>query len=217
MAAPISNDLFRDFLQCKYKAYLKISGKCGQKSDYEKLDIQLSEEYRRLATDHLLRSRDITETCQNPTNLPEALRHGYAIVTDGHATVDNTSVHFDALLLAAPRPASSTPGYIPVLFSRAHTLSKEDGLLAAFCGLGQERLQGNPVDQGRVIHGESFAISRVAIARFIPTVKKILRELADLEGSPPPLRLNSHCSICEFSASVMQQPWKKMILASCAG
>ena len=34
MPIPISNDLFRDFLQCKYKAFLKISGKCGQKSDY---------------------------------------------------------------------------------------------------------------------------------------------------------------------------------------
>jgi predicted RecB family nuclease len=197
VAAPISNDLFRDFLRCKFKAHLKISGKCGQKSDYEKLDTRRSDEYRRIATDHLLRSRPNTEICQNPTDLPKALRHGYAIVIAGQATIDNTSVHFDALLLATPRPASSTPGYSPVLFSRAQKLSKEDGLLAAFCGIALERLQGQPVDQGRVIHGESFAVSRVAIAKLIPTVKKVLRELADLEGSPP-LRLNSHCSICEF-------------------
>ena len=98
MPIPISNDLFRDFLYCKYKAHLKISGKCGQKSDYEKLAIQLSDEYRRIATNHLLRSRSNTEICQNRNDLPKALRHGYAIVTDGRATVDDASVHFDAPL-----------------------------------------------------------------------------------------------------------------------
>ena len=90
MSIPISNELFRDFLNCKYKAYLKLSGKCGQKSDYESLDIQLSEEYRRLANDHLLKSRSDTEICKSAPDLLKALRQGHAIVTDGHATVDDT-------------------------------------------------------------------------------------------------------------------------------
>ena len=68
----------------------------------------------------------------------------------------------------------------------------------AFCGLALERLQGKPVDQGRVIHGEQFTVSRVAVAKLIPTVKKTMRAIADLLGSPPLLRLNNHCSICEF-------------------
>jgi len=198
MLISISNDLFRNFLHCKYKAYLKISGKCGQKSDFEKLDTQLSDEYRLLANDHLLRSRASAEICEQPPDLLKALRHGYAIVTDGLATVDDTSVHFDALLLATTRHASSTPGYIPVFFSHTNKLSKEVGLLVAFCGLALERLQGKPVDQGKVIRGEHFAISRVAIAKLLSTVKKTLREIAHLLGSPPPLRLNNHCSICEF-------------------
>ena len=191
---PISNDLYRDFLNCKYKAFLKISGKCGQKSDYESLQAALLWDYRRQAEERLLRSLPSTEISTNPPDLLKAIRHGYAVVTDGHATVDDISVHFNALVLAAPRHAC----YIPVLFSVAHKLSQEDRLLAAFCGLALERLQGKPVDQGKVIHGEQFTVSSVAIAKLIPTVKKTLRELADLEGSPPPLRLNSHCSICEF-------------------
>jgi hypothetical protein len=77
MTIPISNDLFRDFLHCKYKAYLKIGGKCGQKSDYENLYNHLSEDYHRLANDHLLRSHASTDICQTPTDLPKALRHGY--------------------------------------------------------------------------------------------------------------------------------------------
>jgi len=198
VATTISNDLFHDFLHCKYKAYLKITGKCGQKSDYEIIDFQLSADYRRRATDHLLQSRASAEICKSPPDLPKALRQRHAIVTDGYATVDDTSVHFDALLLAAPRPASSSSSYIPVLFSRDQKMSKDDGLLVAFCGLALERLLGRPVDVGRVIHGEQFAVSRVAIPKLMPTVKKTLREIVDLVGSPPLLRLNHHCSICEF-------------------
>ena len=46
MPNSISDDLFRDFLNCKYKAFLKISGKCGQKSDYENLQVALLRDYR---------------------------------------------------------------------------------------------------------------------------------------------------------------------------
>jgi hypothetical protein len=36
MSAPISDRLFLDYLLCKYKAYLRLSGKSGIKSDFEK-------------------------------------------------------------------------------------------------------------------------------------------------------------------------------------
>jgi hypothetical protein len=33
----ILNNIFIDFLNCEYKAYLKLDGKFGKKSEYEKL------------------------------------------------------------------------------------------------------------------------------------------------------------------------------------
>jgi hypothetical protein len=42
----VNNQIFTDFLNCKYKAYLKLQGETGQRSEYEILDSSLLEEYR---------------------------------------------------------------------------------------------------------------------------------------------------------------------------
>ena len=46
MPQHILNNIFIDFLNCEYNAYLKLEGKFRQKSEYEKLHGHLSQEYR---------------------------------------------------------------------------------------------------------------------------------------------------------------------------
>ena len=41
----ITENLFRNFLQCPYKAYLLLKGESGQKSDYEILQNELHDTY----------------------------------------------------------------------------------------------------------------------------------------------------------------------------
>jgi|GEM_PF-2745830 len=49
MPIPISDRLFIDYLRCKYKAYLKFSGKSGVKSDFEIYQDDKHAEYRQRA------------------------------------------------------------------------------------------------------------------------------------------------------------------------
>ncbi len=46
MTVRISNSVFIDYLNCNYKAYLKINGGVGEKTDYDMLQNSLLNEYR---------------------------------------------------------------------------------------------------------------------------------------------------------------------------
>ena len=59
MPIPISDRLFIDYLRCKYKAYLKFSGKSGVKSDFEIYQDDKHTEYRQRARE--LRAERNTE------------------------------------------------------------------------------------------------------------------------------------------------------------
>jgi hypothetical protein len=54
MIQRINNEVFADYLKCQYKAYLKLKGRTGQKTDYEELQNRLFQEYRTNAVEHLL-------------------------------------------------------------------------------------------------------------------------------------------------------------------
>ena len=59
MSVPISDRLFLSYLQCKYKAYLKLAGKSGVKGDYEIFLDDQSSSYRRCAREHFQQSNQI--------------------------------------------------------------------------------------------------------------------------------------------------------------
>ena len=50
----VTNDLFSDFIECKYRAYLKITGATEPKSDLLDVSGRLRERYHSQAREHLL-------------------------------------------------------------------------------------------------------------------------------------------------------------------
>ena len=116
MNTTISTDLFIDYLICPHKAYLKTKGKSGRRSEYEKLQIHLAKDYQSRAEEHLLQSYCTAEVSQSPDSLGSAMKHGYALITNVLTSVENISMHFDALLRTTKRTSSLGSVYIPVLF-----------------------------------------------------------------------------------------------------
>jgi hypothetical protein len=53
----ITDDTFAAFLKCRYKAYLKLRGEAGDKSDYQRTQDGLVAAYRAAATENLLRGK----------------------------------------------------------------------------------------------------------------------------------------------------------------
>ena len=131
----ISNELFSDFLRCKYKVYLILTGRSGFKSDYQRLQIRLSKDYLYRACNYFLKSHQGVTVSRSACSLSEVIKHQYSIVTNVIATEGEATAHFD-VLIRAPRPFSSLGAeYFPVSFVRQEKLTREHKLLIAFCGL----------------------------------------------------------------------------------
>ena len=118
----INNQIFTNFLNCKYKAYLKLQGKTGQRSEYESLEASLSEEYQKHAQKHvaasgILASKRTLEVTGNVT-----LREG------------NMMVDMDALVKERHSAEPSLTRHVPVIFNYRNKITKKDKLLIAFIG-----------------------------------------------------------------------------------
>ena len=196
MSQYVINKIFSDFLNCKYKAYLKLTGVVGQKSEYEQLQNRLSNEYRTHACTHFLSTNDISRIPLTDLPLSEFLELRPDVAINITADVLGFTLFLDAVTLNS----SSKPEYIPITFIHKEKLSKEDKLLLAFCGffLG-EKTQCIPVF-GRIIHGRGYTNTRVKLDTLIPKANDILKNIIELKNSntPPKLCLNKHCQVCEF-------------------
>jgi hypothetical protein len=59
---PLNDDIFAGFLKCRHKAYLKLRGDSGEKSEYERFQARLSAGYRAAAAGKLRRSPGTTSS-----------------------------------------------------------------------------------------------------------------------------------------------------------
>ncbi|MCH7751714.1 MAG: hypothetical protein IH898_06110, partial [Planctomycetes bacterium] len=215
MTIPIANRLFRDFLNCHYKSHLTLMGHSGRESGFEVMRNRQLTDYRRLAQTHLSRSLRTSDVCQNPASLLNAIRHGYALIADANATVDDMTCHFDALLRITS--ASATPEYIPVLYVPAEKITTHDKLLLAICGSILGEVQGNVVQFGNIIRGARLSTSKVQLHKLLPVARQTLRDIADLRSNtePPRLRLNDHCPICSCRIATGRQVVRAGAIAIC--
>ena len=92
MPIPISDRLFIDYLRCKYKAYLKISGKSGVKSDFEIYQDDRNAEYRNRAREHLLRLERNTEPFILTTTFKDLKKQNLSVATAISISNDKNSL-----------------------------------------------------------------------------------------------------------------------------
>lgn len=202
MKALITNELFSDFIECRYRGYLKTTGASEPKSHVIEVSARLSEAYHSQAREHLLRAyRDAGKQVCTDIGLSVVLTNRYDLAIDVTATDTNASVRFDALMAAPANASGGQPDYIPIIFVNNEKVSKEDELRLAMCASVLIRWHACRPSFGRIIHGSDFRIRKVKLARALEQADKALediRALIERTGEPPLLRLNTHCPTCVF-------------------
>jgi predicted RecB family nuclease len=198
VTVPITNDLFHDFLQCKYKAYLKLTGISGRESEYENLCTALLRDYRPQAEEHLLNSLRAHSMERDPPSLSEAMQRGPEVIIGGSIATDGMVCRFDAIVRASL--ALARPEYLPVLYACANQTSLFDRSRLAFCGLALTSLQGSKAPIGKIVHGLPPTISNLQLPKLLPQAKRPLKCLIALRdgGAAPLFCLNDHCPTCEY-------------------
>jgi predicted RecB family nuclease len=189
MMRTINNQIFTDFLNCKYKAYLKLQGEAGQRSEYEALEASLSEEYQKRAQRHVADSGILVtkKTLEVASN---------AILRDG-----NIVVHIDALVKEQHSSGVSQMSYVPVMFNHRNEVTKEDKLLIGFTGEVLARRESIRPEYGRLIHGDEYGNTKVHLTEsLVSECDRILAEITRIgdANAIPHFRLSKHCSICEY-------------------
>jgi len=201
MGLLISTELFVAFLNCKYKAYLKVIGESGTASDYENIESSLAENYRMRASSCLLGSIPDDRVVDSPKSIVQAIQQDFHAITNACVATGDFSVCIDALLRATARTASR-PDYLPVLFIASERISKHHKLLLAFHGIALSKVLGHSPRFGRIVHGEAFHDLRVRIDKLASTVEGLLEEI--MATTPPHFGLIDHCRLREFKAHCQQ-------------
>jgi len=205
MKTLITNELFSDFIECRYRGYLKITGANGSKSDLVDVSGKLLEGYHSQAREHLLRAyRDEGKKVCTDVGLSVVLANRYNLAIDVTATDTNASVRIDALMAAPGNASGSQPDYIPLIFVNNEKVSKEDELRLALCASVLIRWHACRPSLGRILHGSDFRVRKVKLARALEQADKALEEIRALRerpSEPPPLHLNAHCPTCAFRNS----------------
>ena len=205
MKTLVTNELFSDFIECRYRGYLKITDAAGPKSDLVDLSRKLRDGYHSQAREYLLRVyRDECKQVCTDVGLSVVLANRYDLAIDITATDTNASVRFDALIAAPGNVSGSQPDYIPVIFVSNEKFSKEDELRLALCASVLIRWHACRPSFGKILHGSGFRIRKIKLARALERADKVLEEIRALHerpSDPPPLHLNAHCPTCVFRNS----------------
>jgi predicted RecB family nuclease len=195
----ISNSLFLSFVLCRYKAYLKLSGQQGSKSDFAVLLDEKAASYRRLAQHHFHNRYKTISDGETITNFKDVRQQRLNAALNVSISTQNYDIILDAVQLS-PQATANKPIYQPTLFLPYSISPKYDNILLAFHGLILSNEQKVKLTTGKLVFGNSFRMRTVHLAALTTTVNKIQNHLYEMIETPamPPLSLNDHCRICEF-------------------
>ena len=159
MAMKITADILESYLQCKYKAHLKLANEQGIKSEYELLLVESRNQVCLAAADKLVTRKE--KRCgAGPCHHAEILKRGAPLLLDASVEDENFSVCFDALQKEAGPSLLGNFHYIPVLFHEAEKPRRLQKDLLELYGLVIGDLQGKYPGSGVLIHGQGCNFRR---------------------------------------------------------
>jgi predicted RecB family nuclease len=159
MAMKITSDTLESYLQCKYKAHLKLANEQGVKSEYESLLLESRKQVCLAAADKLSRSKK-GDVERGLAITLEVLKRGVPLLLDISVEDENFSVCFDALQKEAGPSLLGNFHYIPILFHHAEKPSRSQKDLLELYGLIIGDLQGKYPGSAVLIYGQSCNLRR---------------------------------------------------------
>ena len=207
MEARITRDVLESFIDCPYKAYLKLTGQHGTTSDYETWRMALRSEVCRTAIAKIRVQQQADQIVSDFVLATSALARGPRFVLQPTIEDDRVSLSLDGLKQV---PGVSQLGqflYIPMLFHEGARVRKEQRLLLELQALLLARYQGIAPSRALIWHGSACHTTTIHLNPDRRQAKRILLEVQKLSQaeSPPRLILNDHCQICEFRQRCHEQ------------
>jgi predicted RecB family nuclease len=171
---------------CRLKAYFRLCGEAGVKSEFEKLefDAQRAQHVRALAK---IRRRCDEEEIKGDIDLSlAALRKGIPFILDGRMEDDRYLIRFDGLKRVSGASILGDFHYQPVMFSAGRRVRKPERHRLAVWALLLSRLQGALPDRGILYLGPDCATTNIRFGTALPAAENELRDAGRLQRATVP-------------------------------
>jgi predicted RecB family nuclease len=207
----VTRSILEGYLHCKYLAHLRLGGREGIRSDYEKA-VQAVRQERCFAITDTLRARYGEQGPAIDVSVTRAeLRKGAELILGAELEDETFDIRIDGLKRVEGHSDLGPFHYVPMLFSESHTIHRWHRQLLASLGTLIGRLQKRAPTRGVMYHGEPCAATSIQFGAAARAGEDTVHDLARMRrnGVPPPLHLNDHCSVCEFRVECRGQAIKE--------
>ncbi len=200
MATKLTSEVVESYLNCKFKAHLKLAAQAGTKSEFEILLLEARDRVKRKAIDKIVANLSADEIERDVVLSTSTLKRGASYVFDAVLDNDQMLLVFDGLKRAHGPSKLGAFHYLPVLFHGTERPGREQRTLLEVLGLILAEIQGAEPRWGLLVYGHDCTIRRVRLRSNGVQAQRVLQELKESRASDtlPQLMLNRHCEICEF-------------------
>jgi predicted RecB family nuclease len=174
-AYKIATEVLGEYLHCKYKAYLILTGVVSERSEYEHWLQRNEEQYGAAARSILVRDNSHLLAVQSLTS--EHLIQNPAFIVDSHIQREHFTYYCDALQRVPGASQLGSFHYAPVLFSNNKS-SRENQKLRLCCnGLILEQLQQLYPRTGMLVSGAAYKSRTVDLITQRHKAQKVINDL----------------------------------------
>jgi predicted RecB family nuclease len=206
MAEKINRRALESYFICQFKAYLTLSGAPRVGSDYLEMAHDQSQLLKSAIEQKLTGAQSIPERV---ILTPGLLSAGAPLIVNGLFEDEYFALEFDGLLRIDGASEIWSFHYAPIIFydgQTIHLLQKQ--LLDTYAGVLQ-LLQDRKPTVG-IVYTRDHTARTTTLSSDVATASHVLRHLKDIQGGAiPVLRLNDHCSICEYRQQCHAQAVKE--------
>jgi hypothetical protein len=198
---PVTDEIFKAFLECETKAFLKFSRLSGTPSDFRDWQCYIAEGFKQKCSLHLRSGLGDGEFFVGTLPEKEA-EHKYRLVLDSPIQTHEMQSNLHALERLDSSGKTRHSPYVPVRFIPGEKLIRHDKLLLAFDALSLFTFSGKMPPFGKIIHGSELRVAKVRVAELMKATRSVVRRIAAQQADPatsPPV-LKKHCAECEFQS-----------------
>ena len=174
----ITNKIFQSFLICKYKTALYLEQKVGIPSEFEKSEIDLKNQQRKLAIRKIAENYSEDEVLHSPIRFSKIVQNKHKLVINVNIDDNLFNFQLDACEIQAKKTGHQNRyEFIPIHFLKNTKVISNDKLLLAFHGFILSKVHNKKIRSGKIIYSEYCKTHNVKITNlFSPRLHRIIQE-----------------------------------------
>jgi len=199
METRITQDVLESYIHCRYKAYLKLKGQSGTKSDYENLRVKLRNEVRLKAFSKIYAQASDKQVMSDVVLTDSVFDQEPLFVLNTSIKVGHLTVVIDGIKRITTK-RQDLSFYAPMMIYEGSRIRKEQRLFLELCAAFLLKCQSIVPTVGLIWYSKDCKLSTIRLNTDSQKVKQIQLDLKKISASEifPELILNSHCQMCEF-------------------